>query len=249
MVTICYCFERVTQLFSSASMKFFSESAQKQATMTTAAGIIVDEDGDDSSSACAARRPNNGDDNGDGLVLSNNASSSNDSRINSLNHVSAAAAVPVIEPRIVADASTAGAAQSNDFDKNPSNVQFVDFIGSSTAVKHLFSLPYNTDRNVSVALHNMGNGTFLLDSGEDFGVAGSARVASFVSASDAALSSRGESGGRGTSHGRRRQRPTSWSIQNDCCRASSMHVRCPLAPTSNRLAKIPDTSLFALAMT
>jgi hypothetical protein len=43
----------------------------------------------------------------------------------------------------------------------------VDFIGPSKAVGHLFSLPYYTDKNVSVALHIIGNGMILLDSGEE----------------------------------------------------------------------------------
>ncbi|KAL7480374.1 hypothetical protein ACHAW6_006072 [Cyclotella cf. meneghiniana] len=42
----------------------------------------------------------------------------------------------------------------------------IDFIGSSRAVRHLFSLPYSTDKNVSVALHTVGNGTILLESGD-----------------------------------------------------------------------------------
>ena len=47
------------------------------------------------------------------------------------------------------------------------DLETVDFLGPSSAVRHLFSLPYSTDRTVSVALHALGNGTILLDSGED----------------------------------------------------------------------------------
>lgn len=44
----------------------------------------------------------------------------------------------------------------------PAEQQSLDFIGSSHAVKDLFSLPYALDRPVSVAFHNLG-GTLLID--------------------------------------------------------------------------------------
>ncbi|KAL9187461.1 hypothetical protein ACHAXT_001564 [Thalassiosira profunda] len=89
----------------------------------------------------------------------------------------------------------------------------VDFVGPAKAVRHLFSLPYTTDRNVSVALHNVGNGTILLDAGEDVGPRvgdegeGAARVAN----------NRAKEGAREGSarRGRRRQRPPSWSIREE----------------------------------
>eukprot|EP00578_Thalassiosira_sp_NH16_P014373 CAMPEP_0181115120 /NCGR_PEP_ID=MMETSP1071-20121207/21265_1 /TAXON_ID=35127 /ORGANISM="Thalassiosira sp., Strain NH16" /LENGTH=130 /DNA_ID=CAMNT_0023199311 /DNA_START=19 /DNA_END=408 /DNA_ORIENTATION=- len=58
---------------------------------------------------------------------------------------------------------------SDNNNNNSNSSSVLDFIGPSAAFKSLFSLPYEgDDRNVSVALHNMGNGTILLDSGEDF---------------------------------------------------------------------------------
>lgn len=62
-----------------------------------------------------------------------------------------------------------------DADTNPSvaaaaaaaaSKAVVDFIGSSTAVKHLFALPLDMNQNVTVALHNLGNGTLMIDNGE-----------------------------------------------------------------------------------
>ncbi|KAL7456682.1 hypothetical protein ACHAWC_008163 [Mediolabrus comicus] len=85
--------------------------------------------------------------------------------------------------------------------------QKVDFIGSSKAVKHLFSLPYTQDQNVSVALHNMGNGTILLDSAEDFEQQQSIRSGRNN------ISSPNNRNMRTSGSGRRRQRPRSWSIE------------------------------------
>lgn len=50
----------------------------------------------------------------------------------------------------------------------------VDFVGPAKAVKELFSLSggFNSDENVSVALHNLGNGTILLESADDIGEEG-----------------------------------------------------------------------------
>ena len=56
----------------------------------------------------------------------------------------------------------------------------VDFVGPAKAVKDLFSLSggFNSDEHVSVALHNLGNGTILLESADDFGEEGEQRYSS-----------------------------------------------------------------------
>lgn len=78
----------------------------------------------------------------------------------------------------------------------------MDFIGPSKALRHLFSLPYSTDRNVSVALHTMGNGTILLDSGED------------ASSSAGAMMFHNSQENPSPRPGRRR-RPRSWSTDDN----------------------------------
>ena len=49
--------------------------------------------------------------------------------------------------------------------KNTTHKQELDFIGPSTSIKELFSIPYSNDTGVAVAVHNMGDGTLLLDGG------------------------------------------------------------------------------------
>lgn len=87
--------------------------------------------------------------------------------------------------------------------------QTMDFIGPSKAVKHLFSLPYTQDKNVSVALHNMGNGTILLDSAEDFD------KQQTIHEDNNNIPTPNNRRTRAPGSGRRRQRPRSWSIEQD----------------------------------
>jgi tetratricopeptide (TPR) repeat protein len=65
----------------------------------------------------------------------------------------------------------------------------VDFIGPSHAVKSLFSVPYATDRPISVAVHNL-DGTLLVDAVEEDDIA--------------------------QRRGRRRPRPASFDCANNC---------------------------------
>ena len=81
--------------------------------------------------------------------------------------------------RIVTDASsstnttrapvpTAPAAASSSSNANPTESQnALDFIGTSPAVKDLFSLPYVNDRPIHVAVHNLDGTLLLMDAGDE----------------------------------------------------------------------------------
>ena len=101
---------------------------------------------------------------------------------------------------------------------DPSQKQAVDFIGPSKAVKHLFSLPYTQDKNVSVALHNIGNGTILLDSAEDI----SKQQTLDEGFKSTVAPNHRRTGASASSGGRRRQRPRSWSTQQESAQEPSI---------------------------
>ena len=152
------------------------------------------------------------------------------SNSNSLQLANPTTSVKVASPRYILSEDTAdqqpptaftgarrGASDQDKYPRHGTDLDnHVDFIGPSKAVKHLFSLPYNSDRNTSVALHNIGNGTLLLDSGDDFGGDGQGTAANFGNTLGAIHHESGEQSSE-SSHGRarrRRQRPSSWSIED-----------------------------------
>ena len=114
---------------------------------------------------------------------------------------------------------TASSTATNAHHHHGTEESSVDFIGPANTIKNLFSLPYNTNKNVSVALHNMGNGTLLLDNGEEITAAAGAQQQQQQQSSHHVHGVGGTERLRADNHavrrGRRRQRPQSWSIKEE----------------------------------